>query len=1305
MDKEGGEGADMSRAARALQKDHESDSQQFLYDVSLCARRAIRKAKRAEQEAAKRERVGGGHAHTRGARSGPLRTRSAQSIDVGSTTGGGTMMVSSDALSISYAGEPRPMSAEGSGELPLLKSTGSPTMHRQQRKGETRADDAAAAQSLPRLSKSATLPATTLQPTVHPKLERSPLFTSTIAAHSTAARQANHDTRSGMSSSLGALGDGAVASAQQAALESTGPTNWSPNDLGIKYRGEAEREAAWQAYQLALQAAEMVKDERVVAVAEVERHPMHTKLDVYAMDENRRTSARARARGRMKRFVLDVHQVWLTNLEHLAEHRLAAADTHPSRGRGLAHRRDVNGICNVHSQIQSVAPERAWTITQPAINMEELEDVALHAVSEQPLSTPGALPIAPTLTCLVPGEPLSLIGRRVTIAIHRLKRPADADAYWRIACYTLEGGAETRIVVAEQSALPLVQALIRPPQPATAPTPVVGVRPAARRNPPHLTKICAPVRFGSRRQRCLVSIRVHGGGTSPVWIELSVCPIATRPTPGLHLKVRSCDVIRRLTILDAPALRLSWWQRAERAALWRSVVVALRVDVEEDGSPIAASLRLGRHDDGDDGDLPARGAGGLGAEADVLPPARTTFEIDEEPSQELLAAAHCLVPILTASDADDELTISVRNVPEEPDELLTSWEAEADFTSSLSMRVSGQMHRVRKVPGVKELEHMGVWFKYPWDKEFTRAFGTYFRDASLSSTDSVLVTLLFALDTAILAPVLLAWQPHSMLPFSPPNEDPDFMIAPAAAIALTLMSEPVQSDLDTRVPVTVVVLTYAERELDFASADPAAAQRASHRRRWSALNRFGFRQTARAKLLMPDPTIPTFVFSLTKKGATANGVGLVRRNMWHSQELCASVLCRARTCEDYVYIAHNTKHQGANDPGFYTIHLRHEKLYMLVRGGLETFIREDNRVRMKKEADAKEKALADKIEAGRQLLEARKKQEELLALQQHQEKLQRTLRAGGAHAAAFGSATESLLEPEAADAQEDTVQRMAGVVKSLAANERLLKMLAEQLGIPPTRVMIPTEEDADEDITEPQEGTRRDDELFADDDEEGGEFSIPQLELEIAVEVKGQGWRSLQREPVNSFYARATQAHTQGGRDSKVNTVSKMTTVDLVDPLTGIRYKQQEFPMEGGSFLYIADPLADTVRVLEMARLQRLREEAMAGGGAQTQIALANSGDEMSSADKLLVQTKDPDAVDAKARLEAQAILCAKSGSLEGIEDALDQDVRLGWCARVCPRRDHTHPAGAIFRYSLMCRTSTATRCCCWPPSRATRRS
>ena len=98
---------------------------------------------------------------------------------------------------------------------------------------------------------------------------------------------------------------------------------------------------------------------------------------------------------------------------------------------------------------------------------------------------------------------------------------------------------------------------------------------------------------------------------------------------------------------------------------------------------------------------------------------------------------------------------------------------------------------------------------------------------------------------------------------------------------------------------------------------------------------------------------------------------------------------------------------------------------------------------------------------------------------------------------------------------------------------------------------------------------------------------------------------------MNSFYARATQAHTQGGRDSKVNTVSKMTTVDLVDPLTGIRHKQQEFPMEGGSFHTSPTPRGHGARSRDGAAAA-LREEAMAGGGAQTQIALANSGDEMS---------------------------------------------------------------------------------------------
>jgi len=67
----------------------------------------------------------------------------------------------------------------------------------------------------------------------------------------------------------------------------------------------------------------------------------------------------------MKRFVTDVQELWLTNLEHLKEHD----PKNISRGKvneddhvesGLSNRRDVKAIENMHCQIQSVSQKRAF---------------------------------------------------------------------------------------------------------------------------------------------------------------------------------------------------------------------------------------------------------------------------------------------------------------------------------------------------------------------------------------------------------------------------------------------------------------------------------------------------------------------------------------------------------------------------------------------------------------------------------------------------------------------------------------------------------------------------------------------------------------------------------------------------------------------------------------------------------------------------------------------------------------------------------------------------------------------------------
>lgn len=100
------------------------------------------------------------------------------------------------------------------------------------------------------------------------------------------------------------------------------------------------------------------------------------------------STSRTRNRLKMKRFVVDVQELWLTNLEHLKEHNpkyLFTSPVKPSTDKiggtklfsleeegdptktgsdkgnsGLANRRDKKAIESMQSQIQSVSQKRAF---------------------------------------------------------------------------------------------------------------------------------------------------------------------------------------------------------------------------------------------------------------------------------------------------------------------------------------------------------------------------------------------------------------------------------------------------------------------------------------------------------------------------------------------------------------------------------------------------------------------------------------------------------------------------------------------------------------------------------------------------------------------------------------------------------------------------------------------------------------------------------------------------------------------------------------------------------------------------------
>lgn len=164
------------------------------------------------------------------------------------------------------------------------------------------------------------------------------------------------------------------------AQEKQGPIDWSSRGLKSKYRGEAEREAAWKLWLSASQYAlkTLSENDFIIPTVKVERHPFYVSYYKHLEKENAMSSTRTMSRLLMKRFVFDVQEIWLTNLEHLREHNAANMYNEPdagnekelarhvnekedaNRGNGLHNRRDVRALESMDSQIQSVSQKRAF---------------------------------------------------------------------------------------------------------------------------------------------------------------------------------------------------------------------------------------------------------------------------------------------------------------------------------------------------------------------------------------------------------------------------------------------------------------------------------------------------------------------------------------------------------------------------------------------------------------------------------------------------------------------------------------------------------------------------------------------------------------------------------------------------------------------------------------------------------------------------------------------------------------------------------------------------------------------------------
>jgi hypothetical protein len=219
--------------------------------------------------------------------------------------------------------------------------------------------------------------------------------------------------------------------------EKQGPIDWSHLGIKLKYRREREREQLWVEWKKnSALAVTMINSEgMVVPIVKVQRHPIielyYDRLSI----ENNSSNERTKSRLLMKKFVLDVQEIWMSNLAHLKEHNTSFLNTYGSekvennsnssskpgsreqpgssstgedeveeqnyaRGDGLSYRRDVKEIKSYSHQIQSVSQKRIFTKAYHTAKLPAVS-VMLDYVASQPPIITGVKPIIPKLQCLL----------------------------------------------------------------------------------------------------------------------------------------------------------------------------------------------------------------------------------------------------------------------------------------------------------------------------------------------------------------------------------------------------------------------------------------------------------------------------------------------------------------------------------------------------------------------------------------------------------------------------------------------------------------------------------------------------------------------------------------------------------------------------------------------------------------------------------------------------------------------------------------------------------------------------------------
>lgn len=910
-------------------------------------------------------------------------------------------------------------------------------------------------------------------------------------------------------------------------VETTGPVNWSSDDLRSKYRDEYHREVAWSASQQALEASPYT-------APNISRHPLLSRCGAKIESERAECLGKARVRAVSRRFVLDVHQIWLTNLDHFA-------------GTKKRHSKcDHKAIERACSQIQSVsASHHLWR--RPAASPRRSAHVHFVDILDAPLPSPSVFPRPPS-------------ERIVTIC---------GDRHFFISVQ--DGACQANIFdpnTATQTSINADSILSGMPRH----TKVQGG--TAGRVLVYTGLVLVSRAFAGPKVPCCVQIylllpRRPADEEACRFRVVAITSSRAVTRRVMRLEITAVHVVAQTRIMHAPLLDLHFWQAtAVNRPIWKT---------------FCAELCL-------------KQAGQL------------IFRTPQQRRTQLIAAS--LSFVLSQPEARDS--------PAPPEAHI-----EARDEMSLSLEVCGHADRVTCVPGTSwDFAKVGLDFVERSSRARCRLFkgGTEApntdasRPVAISSAHTKRVVLDLALDCAFLAVQQYAFDHHN-------NARPPPNVAPLDATAMRVPAtrgrkcpaddRPFESLSTLTVSDTIMPLTAAAERLDCLSSS-----KGRHRRHWNSLSARNFRTKTTVTLLQPDPVLDTTTLCIARASMTASKPSLSGRFMRHSDEACAEDLCRRRTAEDLIYVARSAWHRGANDPALYVVLLNHLAFRALARGGLSAYLDKLNADNVAKAKAQKDARLAAAIACGTAKL--REAAQECRAMEPQKKESEPP--------EPQAPPTRQVIEPCHQEDEDDSF--MKATRDALLEDDTLINAIADRLGIAPV------------DIAPPPVVTVHDD-SHPEPPPPVVPVCIPPLFLDEATYASGS-WRRLYRDERRS---KMMDPRTQGPGEHTTLAPQKGRVVGIVPAASGVEYAHREM-VHAMDTIFVTDPIADTVRALQKEH----DSSNSSRGGAST--------DEVSTQEQLLALVEPTRAItDTQHDLEENAILAAKSGDIDKIQEALDQDV------------------------------------------------